>query len=289
MDISVIGLGAMGSSIARTLVERGQRTTVWNRSASKVDASVRGGAIPAGSSAEAIAASPLIVVCVLDYRVAQGILASAGHSLAGRVIVNLTNGTPEQARQMAHLVGERGGRYLDGGIMAIPPMIGQPEAVILYSGAEPAFLAHEPQLGLLGTSRYLGADPGLAPLHDLALLCGMYGMLFGALHAMALVGTEQVKATEFTAMLVPWLNAMTAYVPAMAQQIDSGDYASDVSANLAMQAVGFDNLMEANDAQGVLPDLLVPLQRLIRRRVADGHGAEDLAGVIELIRKADAA
>ncbi|WP_344093106.1 NAD(P)-binding domain-containing protein, partial [Nocardiopsis composta] len=33
--VSVLGLGAMGSAIARTFVERGYRTTVWNRNAAK--------------------------------------------------------------------------------------------------------------------------------------------------------------------------------------------------------------------------------------------------------------
>ena len=32
-DISVVGLGAMGSFIARTLLEKGYSVTVWNRTA----------------------------------------------------------------------------------------------------------------------------------------------------------------------------------------------------------------------------------------------------------------
>jgi 3-hydroxyisobutyrate dehydrogenase-like beta-hydroxyacid dehydrogenase len=268
---------------------QGQRTTVWNRSAGKADDLVARGAVRAATAAGAVAASPLIVVCLLDYPTVRTVLGRDGDELAGRVVVNLTNGTPRQAREMAQWVTGRGGEYLDGGIMAIPPMIGQAEAVVLYSGSPAAFETHERQLAVLGTSRYLGADPGLAPLHDLALLCGMYGMLAGALQAMALVGTENVKASEFTTMLVPWVNAMTGSLPAMAEQIDSGDYSSDVTANLAMQAVGFDNLMAAGRDQGVAVDLLVPLRTLIQRRVADGHGAEDLAGVIELLRKVDAA
>jgi hypothetical protein len=46
--------------------------------------------------------------------------------------------------------------------MAVPPMIGQPEALILYSGAQKAFSEHEKALGALGTASYLGSDAGLA-------------------------------------------------------------------------------------------------------------------------------
>ena len=34
-DISVIGLGAMGSALARTLLQNNYAVTVWNRSADK--------------------------------------------------------------------------------------------------------------------------------------------------------------------------------------------------------------------------------------------------------------
>ncbi len=34
-DISVIGLGAMGSALARTLLQNGYAVTVWNRTAGK--------------------------------------------------------------------------------------------------------------------------------------------------------------------------------------------------------------------------------------------------------------
>ena len=40
-DVSVIGLGAMGSALARTLLRDGHRVTVWNRTSSKTESLVR--------------------------------------------------------------------------------------------------------------------------------------------------------------------------------------------------------------------------------------------------------
>ena len=45
-DVSVVGLGAMGSALARALMRAGHRVTVWNRTASKAEALVREGAAP---------------------------------------------------------------------------------------------------------------------------------------------------------------------------------------------------------------------------------------------------
>ena len=118
-------------------------------------------------------------MCVLEYDTVREILTPAGSALVGRVLVNLTNGRPQQAREMAEWVASQGAEYLDGGIMATPLMIGQPHSLVLYSGPEAVFHTYQTTLELLGTGKYLGADPGLASLHDLALLSGMYGVFAG--------------------------------------------------------------------------------------------------------------
>ena len=283
--VSIIGLGAMGSALAKGFLKRDHPTTVWNRSAEKANALVKEGAVRASSVAEAVAASELVVICLLNYDTVYEALGPASDALAGRVLVNLTNGTPAQARDMAKWTAEHGADYLDGGIMAIPPMIGALESLVLYSGSKKAFDAHEKQLATLGTSKYLGSDAGLAPLHDLALLAGMWGMFAGALHATALVGTENVEAKEFMPLLIPWLNAMTEGLPQMAEQIDTRDYTKDVISNLAMQAVAYLNLIEASKAQGISTELIAPMHDLMKRGVTAGHSTADLSSLIELIRK----
>lgn len=286
--ISVIGLGAMGTALAGAFLNNGIQTTVWNRTPEKAAALVARGAARAGTAPDAVSASPLVVVCVLGYSVVREILEPAGDALAGRVLVNLTTGTPEEARRMSGWAVERGAGYLDGGIMAIPSMIARPEAVLLYSGSAEAYQSHRDTLSGLGAGRYLGEDPGLASLIDHALLAGMYGMFGGFLHAVALAGTEGVEATEFTSsLLIPWLRSMIASLPEMAHQIDSGDYASK-EANLAMQAAN-DTVSRVSEAQGVSAELFAPLDALMKRRVAGGHGGDDLASVIELIRNRPAA
>lgn len=284
-NVSVLGLGAMGTALADAFVDRGHAVTVWNRTAVKAEPLVARGARRAGSVAQATTASELVIVCVVDNRAAAEVLATAG-PLEGRTVVNLTNGTPEEARAFAEQVTARGGLSLDGGIMAVPPMIGSPEALVLYSGSADAFRMHERTLATLGTSRFLGADPALASLHDLALLGGMYGLFAGFLHASALIRTAEVRVSDFLGLLRPWLEAMLGALPDLAGRIDRGDHASDVASNLGMQLVALDNILAASREAGVAPDLLEPLRVLVQRRVAHGHGGDDLSGVAELLRGA---
>ena len=63
--------------------------------------------------------------------------------------------------------------------MAVPPMIGTPGGVRALQRIARTFDAHRAALDVLGGSRFVGDDPGLAALHDLALLSGMYGMFAG--------------------------------------------------------------------------------------------------------------
>ncbi|GCD35788.1 dehydrogenase [Streptomyces chrestomyceticus JCM 4735] len=282
--VTVIGLGDMGAALAGAFLAQGHQVTVWNRTAAKADGLVARGAVRAGTVGDAVTASPLVIVCVLDYGVVEEVLAPVGGALAGRTVVNLTNGTPEQARRTAAWADEHGIGYLDGGIMAVPPGIGTAEAFLLHSGPREVFDAWREELAVLGRPEYAGADPGAAALQDLALLTGMYGMLAGVVQALALVRSAGFGPVDFaTAKLVPWLSAMTAAVPHYAGQIESGDYTKGVVSNLAMQAAGLENIFRAHEEQDVSTELLAPVRALVARRVAEGHGTEDFPGVAELL------
>ncbi|MBL8592599.1 MAG: NAD(P)-dependent oxidoreductase, partial [Devosia sp.] len=133
--ITFLGLGAMGSALARAALTAKLDVTVWNRTPERADPLVAAGATAASGSTTAISAADLVVICLLDYPSVRAVLDAAGASLNGKTILNLTNGTPEQARGLAAWAEAEGADYLDGGIMAIPPMIGRPETLILTSGS----------------------------------------------------------------------------------------------------------------------------------------------------------
>jgi 3-hydroxyisobutyrate dehydrogenase-like beta-hydroxyacid dehydrogenase len=283
-QVSVIGLGAMGIALAEAFLKDGYKTTVWNRSSEKANGLIKQGAIRASNLSEAVSASPAIIVCVLNYQVVQDLLYPLGSMLSGKVLINLTNGTPGEARELAAWAAEQRAMYLDGGIMAVPPMIGKPESLVLYSGSQDAFQMQQQLLSSLGTSKYLGQDSGMASLYDLSLLSSMYGMFAGFLQAAALVGSAQVKASEFTPLIIDWVAAMLHTLPDLARQIDSGNYRDKVVSNLGMQSVAFVNILRASQEQGIGTDLMVPLKILMDKGVEMGHSADDISSLIRLVR-----
>ncbi|MFI1015022.1 NAD(P)-dependent oxidoreductase [Streptomyces sp. NPDC020965] len=282
--VTVIGLGAMGSALAAALLERGHPTTVWNRSAEKAAPLVERGARPAATAGAAIAASPLVIACVLDQTALDTVLADASGSLAGKTLVNLTSGSPEQARATAAWAGSRGADYLDGAIMTTPPGVGDPRMMILFSGPRAVFEAHRPALSAFGDPLYLGADPGLASLFDAALLGLMWSTMTGWLHGTALVGAEAAPATDFTAVAIRWLSAVTGFLSTYAPQVDAGHYPGD-DATVDVQIAAIGHLIHASEASGVdtaLPELL---RATMERASARGHGRDSYASLIEVLRK----
>ncbi|MDN0194887.1 NAD(P)-binding domain-containing protein [Streptomyces sp. S.PNR 29] len=282
-QVSVLGLGAMGSALAAALVKAGYTTTVWNRSPGKADDLVAQGAQAAATAGDAVRAGQLVIACLLDHASVHEVLDPLSPELAGRTLINVTTTTPAQSRETAAWAARAGVAYLDGGIMAVPHMIGQPGASVLYSGSADVFRQYEPLLDLWGTSTYFGEDAGLAALHDLALLAGMYVMFAGFLHGAAMVAPAGVTAGEFAAMAAPWLTAMTGAFQGFAAVIDGGDYTVAGQQSLAFSDLG--DLLAASSDQGISTEVVDMVQRLIRRQVDAGRGAEGFARIIESIRQ----
>ncbi|GIF16003.1 NAD(P)-dependent oxidoreductase [Actinoplanes teichomyceticus] len=280
--VTVLGLGAMGGALATALIDGGHRTTVWNRSPARAEPFAGRGAAVAATAAEAVRASPVVIACLLDHASVRDVLDPLAADLRGRILVNVTTTSPAQARELAAWGATVGVDCLDGGVLAVPGMIGRPGASVLYSGSAAAFQRCRPLLHRWGTSTYLGADPGLASLYDLALLAGMYTMFAGFLHGAAMVAPAGVTAGEFATRAAPWLAAMTDGLRHFADVVDGGDYA--VAGQQSLEFSDLSALVDASAEQGLSTEVVDMVQRLIRRQIDGGHGGEGFARIIESIR-----
>jgi 3-hydroxyisobutyrate dehydrogenase-like beta-hydroxyacid dehydrogenase len=212
-DVSIIGLGPMGIALARALLRAGSsepaarersRVTVWNRTAAKASVLVHEGAVLAPSAAAAVSASPLVIVCVADYAATHALLETAEvtRALAGKVLVQLSTGTPQDARHGEAWAKKRGADYLDGAILAVPSQVGRPESTIFVSGSATAFEKSKPLLErMAGTVAYHGDKVGSASALDLAFISSLFGGLLGFYHGARICETEGLRVDALGAML----------------------------------------------------------------------------------------
>lgn len=278
--VTVLGLGLMGQALAGALLEAGHPTTVWNRTTAKADQLVARGARLAPTVSDALRASPLTIICVTDYRAVYELLGAADVELDGTMLVNLTSGDSAQARKAARWAEQRGARYLDGAVMAIPSAIGTAGAVLLHSGPQSDFEAHKSTLGALGTVTYLGADHGLASLYDVAGLAMMWSVLNAWLQGTAMLNTAGVSAATYAPFAQRIAAEVAEWLPGYAEQIDSGSFPAEVSA-LETDVRAMAHLVEESEALGVNAELPKLIKAMADRAMAAGHGREQYPVLIE--------
>ncbi len=202
-DITVIGLGLMGAALARAMQRAGHDLTVWNRSPAKMKPFIDDGVVGVPDVVSAITASPVILICIDNYAVTNALLQSDEivPLLTGRTVVQLSTGTPKEAREAFEWMIARDVAYLDGAILCDPEDIGTDDAQILLSGTEEAYERAGNLLECLGGAvRYLGTNVRAASALDLAWLCTCYGRFMAIIHAASLCKSENVGVDDFISL-----------------------------------------------------------------------------------------
>lgn len=115
MRVGFVGLGAMGSGMARNLRGAGFLSGVWNRTAAKAEALATELGIPAYDRLDRLAAaSDLVVICVsADADVLAAIEGLLPGLAAGAVVVDCSTVSGETARRVAEYLHSRGVDFLD--------------------------------------------------------------------------------------------------------------------------------------------------------------------------------
>lgn len=229
----------------------------------------------------ALQASPLIFICVADYATTRSLL-SAPHvaaALAGRTLIQLSTGTPREAREMAAWAKDNGADYLDGAIMAYVHMIGGPKAQILVAGEEEVFARCRPYLACFASDvRHVGENAGAAEALDLAILSEYLGQIAGALHGLRLCEAEHMDADRFAS-----LYRDGHVVRELAHLIHTAAPTNRDAPIRVWQPIVQRMQSQARDADinSDMPDFL---GGLFKRAIVAGLGEEDIAALIKVLR-----
>ena len=290
-QVSVLGLGAMGSTLARVLLERGHDVTVWNRSDSERAAAVAAaGAARAATPAAAVSAAPLVLMCVTDYLAADEVLEAPGvlDAVAGRAFVQLSNGSEEQVRAQLARVTAAGAHMLAGGILGYPRHIGRPETVIMYAGDAGAFEEHRATLAdLAGAQRFYGEDPGPPNAVYVAAFGFYFSALAGFLEAAALAESRGVPSGEFAAAMPGMAALLLDHIADAARRMDEDDFAGD-QATVDVHLVGSSRRQRTLDDAGLGSLMTAAFVEYCRLAVEAGEGGEDIATLFKRMREAPA-
>ncbi|HGE6965017.1 TPA: NAD(P)-binding domain-containing protein [Pseudomonas aeruginosa] len=258
-EVSVIGLGAMGTIMAQALLRQGRRVAIWNRSPGKAAALVAAGAHLCESAEAALAASPATIV---DY----------------------TTNARDEGLALQSLVNRAGGHYVKGMIVAYPRNVGRRESHSIHTGDPEAFERHRALLeGLAGHTTFLPWDEALAfatvlHAHAFAAMVAFFEAVGAGVH----FGLPPSKTARL--MLDTSRFFVADALEEAVRRLEAQDFAGD-QARLDVHAQAFAHIAGALHAQGAWTPVFDALCQAVQRAAAMGYGDQDIVAVTRLFAR----
>lgn len=287
MSIGFIGLGAMGSAMARNLLDAGFEVTAWNRSPGKLDDLVSAGATAASSATEAAACEVLITMLADDDALTavvdeQGLIEAMPKN---GVHVNMATVSIECAKRMAARHENAGRHYVAAPVLGRPDIAKAAKLNIVAAGDSEAIETARPALEAMGQKVW---PAGEAAYKANAIKLATNFMLVSAVEAMgeaaSLTSAYGIERQDFLDIITQSVFAAPAYLgyaPAMAKR----EYDNPEGFKLALGAKDMDLALAASKAENVpLPVGSTVRDRLLEA-LAAGDGDLNLSALAEVSRR----
>lgn len=280
-QVGFIGVGKIGLPICRNLIERGVSVIGYRRS-SLAEFEAAGG-VAAASAAEVTEKAEIVFSCVPDEAALDEVMqAVAGAVRPGQIVVEFGSHALSALKRQEHALSARGAIFLDGEVSGTPGMVAARKAVIYLGGDKAACEAIAPLVEAFAPGWYHFGPIGTAATVKLINNLLVIVNIAATAEAMALALKTDVDpatlikavaegsggSTQF-AIRAPWM-AEGRFMPAQGEFQQLAHY--------------FDLIGDFAAEHGSATPLMNCAADLYRRGIADGMGAMDVAGMIEVIR-----
>ncbi len=282
-DISVIGLGDMGSALAHTLLQNGYSVTVWNRSADKARPLAAAGADAVESAAAAIAASPATITCITSHDRTIQLLEDPGISLDGKTIIELSTGGISEAERLSRLLSEQGADWLIGAISGYPSSVGTKELVLITAGRQEVWGRWAELIKTLGGSSVLvGDQASMIPTLFAALFTTRQGFMFGMIYGGLICKKAGISLDEFARQVPVTMGVMPSYHQYFSDSVADEKFESP-EASMTTYAAALDDALSTFEALGASSELPRLFSQLAHRGMDAGLNEKALTALIDIL------
>ena len=204
-NVGFIGLGLMGKPMAQNLLRAGFPLTVWNRTKSKADDLVRGGAKLAASPREAAAQADVLITIVSDPPALEAVLFGADGAITalrkGSLFIDSSTVSPDAARRVAAACAERGVDFLDAPVTGGTWGAQKGELVFMVGGKAEVLERAKPVLEAMGKKFFLLGPTGAGQTVKLGMNLLLALQVDAFAEALALVTAAGVPAERLLEVL----------------------------------------------------------------------------------------
>ena len=234
--IGFIGLGLMGSAIVSRLLDLGYPMTVMGRrNRTPIELAIKRGASEATSGEGIARQSEVVFLCVDNSASVESIMLGSDGVIAGihpgTVVIDLGTSQPDSTKQIAQLVANAGGSYLDAPLGRTPAHAKEGLLNIMAAGDKSAFDRVYPVLSDIGENIYYLGASGCG--HTAKLINNFFGMTLATAmsEAFAVADKAGVKREDLYSIMSsgPLHSAMMDLVKANAVDGDSTKLAFSIA------------------------------------------------------------
>lgn len=158
--IGYVGLGAMGSALARRARAAADQLFVFDVVRERMDEQVQGGAVAAADMASLAHESDVIMLCVPTSEHVKKILLGEGGMLKGlspgKVVIDQTTGSPSDARSLSNALNEMGVGFVDAPVAGGPSSADNGTLLTLCGGSGEDYAKVYGVLQMMGRCIYFG-------------------------------------------------------------------------------------------------------------------------------------
>lgn len=288
MNIGFIGLGAMGTPMARTLLKAGFTLSGYDADPARSAALVPNGGNVAGSAAEVAAGADVLLVMVQNYAQARAALLGPDGAFAalpsGATVLVMSTIAPAQARELAGHAVERGLGFVDAPVSGGPGRAATGDLSIAISGDPADVACCQPMLDALGTQQYpvgdqVGQALTLKIVHQ--LLAGVH--IAAAAEAIELGNRAGIAPDIMQSFVMHGAGASWMFGDRSSRMV-SGDYTPPKSA-LAIFVKDLEIVHDLGTSVGLALSINDAALALFRSAADAGMANLDDSSVIEIVRK----
>jgi 3-hydroxyisobutyrate dehydrogenase-like beta-hydroxyacid dehydrogenase len=194
MHIGFIGLGNMGEAVAANLLKAGHQLTVWNRTASKAQPLLDGGAEQGRTPGAAAAGDVVITLLADDAAVEQVVFGEDGLLAAlrpGAVHISMSTISVALAERLTAAHAERGSDYLSAPVFGRPAAARDAALSIVAAGPAAVIARCQPVFDAVSKRTFTAGEAPSAA--NVVKLCGNF-MIMCAIESMAEAMTVAAKS-----------------------------------------------------------------------------------------------
>lgn len=287
MNVTMIGLGNMGSAMAQRILESGHNLTVYNRTAARMQPLVKLGARAAQSIADAANQADVVLSCLFDDQALvdvclgpQGLIESLPDTA---VHVSTATITPKTAKRMAKAHADAGKHYASGSVLGIPAVAAQGKMLSFCAGSPESRAKAKLVLECFCEEV---VDLGENPEAPLVMKIGLNYVLITNLELISELYVFFEKSGVDPALMQDGLHRIFAH-PGYKRYVDkikARDF-DQVNFNMHGGLKDVSVFQQAFVDVGVVPALADLVKGRFINALAQGIGEKDWSGVYEVIRK----